>query len=141
MSDAAIVAVATSRTGIRSAILPRSRADDARVAPLLQPDRPVARRSLVVLVPIVRDPLADAAAHVEQAERIGLRAADLRRLILIGVTIAVAALAARHPGTHAISPPIFGALATARGIFPLGFGRQPERLAGRLREPGEIGLR
>src|SRR5882757_10969730 len=93
----------------------------------------VRRRTLIILVPTILDPLIDTAAHVVKAERVGQEAADLQRLPwIVGL---VAALAIGEARLRLVAPPVFRGAAAARRVFPLRLARQAVLLLRRLREP------
>src|SRR6202008_4683599 len=77
ISDAGVIVIAAAGAHIARIVLPRPRPNDTGKTVPTAPCRPVGRRSLIVLVPVVGDPLVDAAPHVEQAKRIGLKTSDL----------------------------------------------------------------
>src|SRR5215472_10880339 len=86
-------------------------------------------------MPVVLDPFEDIAVHVVETPTIWRISPDLAgaaqsRVGVIGVASrnsVAERIAARRAGTA--------------GVFPFGFRRQPIRLSGRLRQPGNVSLR
>jgi integrase len=97
--------------------------------------QPVAREGAVVFrVVMVQTPLGDVAGHVVQAPAVGSFLAD-RVGLLVGVV--------GEPGVLAqladvIAPIKRGSAAGPAGVFPLGLGGQPVRLAGLERQPAAV---
>src|ERR1700722_7552715 len=85
-------------------------------------------------MPAVLYPLIDAAAHIVQAKRVWLEAADLGRLLDAGSVGAI--LAIGHTRLKLIAPPVLRLRASSRGIFPFSLARKSIRLSRCAREPG-----
>src|SRR5690348_3365485 len=103
----------------------------------LGPCRTVRRSALIVLVPAILDPLIDTAAHIVQPEWICLEASHLDGLLLGGCD-GRAVPAVGQAGLQLVAPPVLRLGSAARGVLPLGLGREPVWLAGGTREPGDI---
>ncbi len=105
------------------------------------------RRVVIAAVPILA-PLHDVAGHVERAVgrriAVGLQLAALAAVVEPDRTAGVERLRADVVGIRTIdgvAPRILPLVGAARGLFPLGFGRQPILLARLGAEPVAVGRR
>src|SRR5687767_6647554 len=104
MADGGLVSRAARRPDGLDPGAPGSAAQDAVAAAGLLPAGAVRGRRLIGGVPAIRDPLRDAAAHVEEPERVLRRAPDAERGVrVVGLP---AAAAIDHPGDHGVAPPV-----------------------------------
>src|SRR6202521_3658649 len=123
--DPTIVIIPAPRPDIVGSVPPRPGAHLVKDAVAgVAPGLSIGYGTLIVLVPAIRHPLGYISAHVVKAERIRLDLVDFRRLPRI--LVAIASLAVDHPRLNVVAPPVFGARAAARRIFPFGLGRQPK---------------
>src|SRR4029078_6801431 len=133
ITNVCIVIIAVRRPDIIHVVLPRAGTDDARRALAIEPGGAIDGRRLIGLVPAIRDPLSNAAAHIIETEGIGFDAANRHRLR--GIVGLIASLAVGHTNRGLITPPIFGLRASARGVLPFGLARKAVLLLSDARKP------
>ena len=84
-------------------------------------------------MPAICYPLIDTASHIIKAEGVWLETANPQWSL--GVVGFIASLAISHTSLKLVAPPKFRPSTAARGVFPFGLTRKPERLLQDPRKP------